>query len=59
VTASEIERVALEIWVEREMQLPARVRRMVPDDFDLATGEWQRCLKMAVDRIVARRETRR
>lgn len=32
--------IALRIWREREMRFPPRVRRLVPDDLDLALGAW-------------------
>jgi len=36
----DVERTAIAIWRRREMQFPARCRRMTPDDFDRASGAW-------------------
>jgi hypothetical protein len=41
--AQVIAQQALARWEERELGFPARVRRMVPDELDCATGAWQRC----------------
>jgi hypothetical protein len=38
---------ALEIWRERELQFPERVRRMKPDEIDYASGAWLSCLLSA------------
>lgn len=46
-TPDEIEREALRLWREREMGLPAFVRRMTPDDLDMATGAWAMMLDEA------------
>lgn len=43
-----VERKALEMWREREMQFPARVRRMKPDEFDMLEA-WPRMLRDAAD----------
>lgn len=43
----ETEARALEIWREREMQLPERVRRMRPDEIDYASGAWLSCILQA------------
>ena len=39
---------ALRLWREREMQFPPRVRRMMPDDLDIATGAWAACIEAAL-----------
>lgn len=43
-----IEQRALELWREREMDFPPRVRRMNPDALDMATGAWASCLAKAM-----------
>lgn len=47
LTFDAIERRALKMWREREMTFPARVRRLSPDDFDHASGAWERMLAEA------------
>ncbi len=42
---------ALEIWREREMQLPERVRRMRPDQINHASGAWLACIIQAAKNI--------
>jgi hypothetical protein len=42
-----IEVLALRLWRERELDFPPRVRRMTPDDFDHASGAWDRMLAEA------------
>ncbi len=51
-----VERVALAIWLKRESGLPARVRRLVPDDLDRTTGAWAHMLGLAEAAILAMRE---
>lgn len=41
---------ALAYWQQREMAFPARVRRMQPDDFDMQSGAWARCVEEAQGR---------
>jgi len=47
MVSKETEARALEIWREREMQLPERVRRMRPDELDYASGAWLSCILQA------------
>jgi hypothetical protein len=42
-----VERRALEMWQEREMRFPERVRRMKPDHFDRVSGAWDHMLEKA------------
>lgn len=53
-SSAEIEREALRLWREREMSLPAFVRRMRPDDLDMATGAWALMLDMAAHSLAGR-----
>jgi hypothetical protein len=46
-----IERRAMEIWREREMQFPQFVRRTKPDDLDRASGAWDRALMQAAAEV--------
>jgi hypothetical protein len=49
---------AIELWHEREMKLPERVRRMRPDKIDYATGAWADCVLRATEELrrkIARR----
>lgn len=39
--ASPVEKLALAFWREREMQLPAYARVMVPADCDRSTAAWK------------------
>jgi len=48
---TEVEREALRMWREREMALPARVRRVHPDDLDRASGAWDLMLAAALARL--------
>lgn len=41
---TDLERLALKIWRDRQKGFPAFVRRMNPDALDYATGAWDRCL---------------
>lgn len=41
ITDPEIEKLALAFWREREMQLPAYARVMVPAECDRKTAAWQ------------------
>jgi hypothetical protein len=43
----EVEKLALELWREREMRFPAYARRMVPDDMDRATCAWEGMVQRA------------
>lgn len=42
-----IETKALELWREREMTFPKFCRRMTPDDIDMVSGAWARCIRRA------------
>ena len=53
----EVETLALRLWRERELAFPPRVRRMTPDNFDRASGAWDRMLDEAG--YVLRREPRK
>lgn len=56
-----IENFALEIWKQRELQFPERVRRMKPDKIDMASGAWQlliTCAEKGHDWIPWRHEQR-
>lgn len=44
---TEVELLALEMWREREMKFPLRVRRMVPDRMDIWSGAWQKMVEKA------------
>ena len=50
-TEQAIEERALEMWQQREMDFPPRVRRMHPDALDMASGAWARCLLMAQEEL--------
>ena len=45
--AAEVEKLALELWREREMAFPAFCRRMTPDDIDRETGAWAGMMQRA------------
>ena len=45
---------ALELWREREMVFPERVRRMKPDDMDRASGAWAIIRNKAQLEVLAR-----
>lgn len=47
MVSEEVEARAFEIWREREMQLPERVRRMRPDEIDYVSGAWLSCVLQA------------
>jgi hypothetical protein len=47
---------ALELWQEREMEFPLRVRRMMPDRLDYANGAWDRVLQQAYDNLSSKQE---
>lgn len=42
---------AKELWIEREMQFPERVRRMKPDDIDYGSGAWISCVLRAAKEL--------
>lgn len=44
---TELEYLALEMWREREMKLPERVRRLSPDKWDVWLGPWDLMLDEA------------
>ena len=46
-----VERRALEIWQLREMNYPARIRRMNPDNLDRGSGAWDRVLIQATTEL--------
>ena len=45
---------AMELWREREMQFPERVRRMKPDEIDYASGAWAGCVIRAAEELTRR-----
>ncbi|WP_072389853.1 hypothetical protein [Hyphomicrobium sp. CS1GBMeth3] len=53
IRAAEVERLALELWREREMQFPAFCRRMTPDALDRSTGAWEGMMNRAAKLIAA------
>lgn len=58
---SVLERFALDIWKQRELQFPERVRRMKPDKLDMASGAWQllmTCAEKGHDLVPGRHEQR-
>jgi hypothetical protein len=53
-----IEKRALEIWRERELSFPDRVRRMTPDVLDRASGAWWACrMKAALELEIPKRSS--
>lgn len=47
LTYAAIHTRALKIWRDNEMTYPSRVRRMTPDDLDMASGAWGRVFEQA------------